>query len=116
MRDVKVFLTHHYNIPKFSMRLFEHGIQVHQKETDCDTALVIFGDFTNPLAFKKKRVMAYYSRDNEIGAWYTLFPSLYKPILDHYYDEIIMLPKCNTFVEMADRIAEEVKRLQNETD
>ena len=116
MRGVKVFLARQYNIPKFKIRLFEHGIQLHQKESDCDTALVIFGDFTNPLVFKKKKVLAYYRRNNDVGAWYLLFSSLYKPILDHYYDEIIMLPQCSNYVEMADNIAKEVKRLQNETD
>ena len=115
MHSVRVFLTHHYDIPKLEERLSKHGIPLHREKADCDVAFVLHGGFTNPLIFDGKRVLAFFLK-NDNHLWNTCFVSLYMPILKHYYDEFIDLGGAKTFSEMADKIAVEVKRLENATD
>jgi len=115
MHDVKVFLSKRYHIPELEKTLLKHKIELHRKNSECDTAFVLQGAYTNPLIFKGKKVLGYFS-DNEKHIWNTSFDAFYKPILEYYYDEFIDLNYFKTFAAMADTIAKEVKRLENETD
>lgn len=112
MRDVKVFLVGMI-IPVLKKRLKKHGILIYDKRLDCDVAVVLYGAFSNPLAFRK-RILVYWMQ-NDVHTYTVAFHSLYLPILNEYYDDLIDLTECKSFEEIGDRIAEEVKRLENET-
>jgi len=121
MRDVKVFLTERSASSKLSIELEKalsnYNIPVYHENRDCDTAIALKGDFINPLAFNGKRVLAFYLITDDLATiWDIIFGPLYKPILHHYYDELIDIGGYDTIDKMADRIAKEVKRLENETD
>lgn len=96
-------------------RLSEYGIPVWHQNADCGAAVIIDGAHVNPLVFNGKRILAHIFTNNG-KIWYTAFYSLYKPVLEHYYDEMLDLTACKSLEEIADRIAEKVKGLESETD
>ena len=116
MRNVKVFMAPNYLLPGFEERLSKkYNIAVHRKQEDCDVSLIMHGSLVNPLVFKTKRVLLlFFLKDDQLWKW--AFSTLYGPVVKHYYDEIVNLTHCTTEDELADRTAEEVKRLENETD
>ena len=113
MQNVKVFLSRHFKIPRLKDRLNNYNISLYQETMNCDVAIILYGAYANPLAFKK-RILAYWLQND--GKVYSLgFYSLYLPVLREYYDDLIDLTKCKDFEEIGDKIAKEVKRLENET-
>ena len=114
MRNVKVFLASHYDMPSLVKALNQYGIKIYQDKSECDTALVLFGDYVNPMAFKGKKVMAHRVASMNYRVWELTFFSMVMPVLKHYYDEFIDMSKCSTMIDMGNMIANEVKRLENE--
>lgn len=66
----------------------KHGYEVMFQPQDSDINFVLSGLYVNPLAIPHKRVLICHPFE-----WTKAFSVLYKPILEEYYDELIILDK-----------------------
>ena len=101
-------------IPPLEEQLAEFHIPVFKVVAECDHAIVLYGAYENPMPFKHS-TLAYWMH-NDTQFWTLGFHSFYLPVLRHYYDEFLDCTKCKTYDEVAEKVAEYVKKKQNETD
>jgi len=90
MRNVKFFIREEQKEHvwlKVIEALKEIGIVVSGEFSDCDTAIVLSGLYTNPMVFKGKRILF-----TAVPEWGNLWYSMFKPVLEEYYHEIIEMP------------------------
>jgi hypothetical protein len=71
--------------------LEKREIFIYVEPIKADVSIVLFGNFTNPLPLRGKRVLAY-----DASRWMPEVPvplgwKMYEPILEEYYDEMIDL-------------------------
>jgi len=90
MPNVKFFI-HEYE-KQYTWRIIveelkERGIEVYTEPFECDTAIVLSGMHTNPMVFKNRKILF-----TAMPEWGNLWLTMFKPVLEEYYDEITEMP------------------------
>lgn len=115
MQSVKVFsLKQRLSAPIWATiisLLLQRGIEVHRKVQDCDVALILSGQFENPIPFKK-RVLVYVEKErpDKLCFWRQLN---HFPIIEKYYDGFLNLSG-STLGEAVDKIIAYIEKAKRE--
>ena len=63
-----------------------HGYAVEYEPVKARTTVILSGTYFNPFYIKGKRILLAYKEE-----WGPLWKEFYKPILEEYYDEVIIM-------------------------
>ena len=62
------------------------GHKIVYEPVDSEFTIVLSGTYSNPLAVKGNKILIAHTKE-----WGNLWPVLYKPVLEEYYDQVIAI-------------------------
>lgn len=88
MQNVSFAIVHNLRNNWFPVirNLENHGYKVTGEIKEAKTTVVLSGTYHNPFAVNGRKILVAYQKE-----WGALWETLYKPILEEYYDEVLML-------------------------